>query len=477
MNNGAINSFSINGATVPNWIVRAVGIVAVAAATVTATPTRVAVASAYGDAVAQVSLAPTQTIIARATATAGVSSYLAPHIVYAGKCTATALATGNGSVKRDFFAQAAGDAHATGEALTAQALGSASVSMGSSVVLCRPHIVFFGKSNVIGLASTVSGSGKVTRYCTATPTAGIGYTRGEASIKRASNAYYELDGFVPLATSGCVVSVPQDRIKIIATLGSFEFAECSAQANTFIRYTARSNVSGQSTAQSVNSHKILRGDVNTTAQATATITGTRVALGVVLAQADASHLAIRSRIKYAVACISDATATSIVAIGKRTANGGAIGEAGAESNFANVGTQNKSTASNQAIVTSELVLADYKGMSASFATAQAQSNTPVFGIQHKAGASDIAISTAQLVLGKYKPFGSSFVIARSQSNTPAVGNQNKATVNSTALASAGKAFAFTNSDVLAAAERYMVIDAQSRGMTVPFEDRTMTVTA
>ena len=35
MNNGAINSFSINGASVPNWIVRAVGIVAVAAATVT----------------------------------------------------------------------------------------------------------------------------------------------------------------------------------------------------------------------------------------------------------------------------------------------------------------------------------------------------------------------------------------------------------------------------------------------------------
>jgi hypothetical protein len=164
VNNGAINSFSINGAAVPNWIVRAVGIAAVAAATVTATPTRVASAAAYGDAVATVTLAPTQTVLARATATAGVSSYLAPHIIYVGKSTASAVATGNGSVKRDIFAQAAGDAHATGEALTAQALGNANATMGCTVVLCKPHIVFFGKSNVIGLASTVSGSGKVTRY-------------------------------------------------------------------------------------------------------------------------------------------------------------------------------------------------------------------------------------------------------------------------------------------------------------------------
>lgn len=477
MNNGAINSFSINGATVPNWIVRAVGIVAVAAATVTATPTRVAIASAYGDAVAQVSLAPTQTIIARATATAGVSSYLAPHIVYAGKSTATALATGNGSVKRDIFAQAAGDAHATGEALTAQALGNASVSMGSTVVLCKPHIVFFGKSNVVGLASTVSGSGDVTRYCTASTTAGIGYTRGEASIRLSGTSYYRLDGFVPLATAGCVVSVPQDRIKIIATLGTFEFAECSAQANTFIRYTARSNVIGLSTAQTVNSHRILKGAANNTAQATATITGTRVALGIVSAQADASHLSIRYRIKYAAASDSDATATNIAAIGKRVARGEAIGEAGAESNFPAVGKQNKSVASNQAIATSALVLADYKGMGSIFATAQAQSNTPVFGVQHRATASDIAVSTAGLVLAKYSGAGRAFVTAQAQSNTPAVGTQNKATATSTALASVGTAYAFTNSDALAAADRYMVIDAQSREMTAPFEDRTMTVTA
>lgn len=436
MNNGAINSFSINGAAVPNWIVRAVGVVAVAAATVTATPTRVARASAYGDAVAQVSLAPTQTIIARATATAGVSSYLAPHIVYAGKSTATALSTGNGSVKRDIFAQAAGDATATGDALTAQALGNASVSMGSTVVLCKPHIVFFGKSNVIGLASTVSGSGKVTRYCTASTTAGIGYTRGEASIKLSGNSYYNRDGFVPLATSGCVASVPQDRIKIIATLGSFTFAESTAQANTFIRYTARSNVSGLSTAQTVNSYKILKGAVNTTAQASATITGTRVALGIVSAQANASHLSINTRFIRAAMGEGDATAISIAANGKRTAKGAGIGEAGAESNFPNVGKQNKSTASDTAIATAGVITARIKYAAQSTGDA--------------AQATAIGARGTLILLGR---------------------------ATSTVLASVGKAYAVANSDISAPADRYMVIDAQSREMTAPFEDRTMTVTA
>lgn len=436
MNNGAINSFSINGAAVPNWIVRAVGVVAVAAATVTATPTRVARASAYGDAVAQVSLSPTKTVVARANGTAGASYYLAPHLVYAGKSTATALATGNGAVRREIAGHAAGDAYATGEALTAQALGNASVSMGSTVVLCKPHIVFFGKSNVIGLASTVSGSGKVTRYCTASPTAGIGYTRGEASIKLSGNSYYNRDGFVPLATSGCVASVPQDRIKIIATLGSFTFAESTAQANTFIRYTARSNVSGLSTSQTVDSYKILRGTANTTAQATATITGTRVALGIVSAQAGASHLQIKTRFVRDAAGEGAATATSISAIGKRLAMTYSIGLAGAESNFALLGKQNKSTASNAAIATASLVASRVKY------AAQSTGNI--------AQASVVNASTAIKTLGR---------------------------ATGTSVAFVGKAYAVSNSDTSAPADRYMVVDAQLREMTVPFEDRTMTVTA
>lgn len=436
MNNGAINSFSINGAAVPNWIVRAVGVVAVAAATVTATPTRYATASAYGDAVAQVSLAPTQTIVARATATAGVSSYLAPHIIYAGKSTATALATGNGSIRRDVFAQAAGDAHATGEALTAQALGNASVSMGSTVVLCKPHIVFFGKSNVIGLASTVSGSGKVTRYCTASTTAGIGYTRGEASIKLSGNSYYNRDGFVPLATSGCVASVPQDRIKIIATLGSFTFAESDGTVKSFIRYTARSNGSGQSTAQTVNSRRILKGAGSTTAQASATITGTRVALGKVSEQASASYLSIRSRIKYAATGRSDANATSIAVVGKRSAMGIVTGFAGADSGYPIVGKQNKATASSTAIATLTFVATRIK-----------------YAAQSTGNSAQASVVSAKAVL------------------------KQMALATSTALASVGKAYAVSNSDISAPADRYMVIDAQSREMTAPFEDRTMTVTA
>jgi hypothetical protein len=436
VNNGAINSFSINGAAVPNWIVRAVGIAAVAAATVTATPTRVASAAAYGDAVATVTLAPTQTVLARATATAGVSSYLAPHIIYAGKSSANAVATGNGSVRRDIFAQAAGDAHATGEALTAQALGNANATMGCTVVLCKPHIVFFGKSNIIGLASTVSGSAKVTRYCTANTAAGIGYTRGEASIKLSGTSYYLRDGFVPNATAGCTASIPQDRIKIIATLGSFTFSECIAQANTFVRYAAKSNESGVATSQAVNSYKILKGAVNASAQANATITGTRVALGIVSAQTGASHLSINARFVRAAAGTSEAIATSIVANGKRSANGEVIGLAGADSNYPLMGKQNKATASDTAIATAELVASRIKYAAASIGdTAQA--------------------TTVQAS-------GTLIVLARA---------------NAIALASVGKAYAVANSDISAPADRYMVVGAELREMTVPFEDRTMTVTA
>ena len=436
MNNGAINSFSINGAAVPNWIVRAVGIAAVAAATVTATPTRVASAAAYGDAVATVTLAPTQTVLARATATAGVSSYLAPHIVYAGKSTANAVATGNGSVRRDIFAQAAGDAHATGEALTAQALGNANVTMGCTVVLCKPHIVFFGKSNVIGLASTVSGSGKVTRYCTANTTAGIGYTRGEASIKLSGTSYYLRDGFVPNATAGCTASVPQDRIKIIATLGSFTFAECDGTIYSFIRYTARANEYGIATSQTVNSYKILKGAVNATAQANATITGTRVALGIVSAQAGASHLSINARFVRAAAGTSEAIATSIVANGKRSAKGEVIGLAGADANYPLMGKQNKATASDTAIATAELVASRIKYAASS--------------IGNTGQATSVQASATLIQLAR---------------------------ANAIALASVGKAYAVANSDISAPADRYMVVGAELREMTVPFEDRTMTVTA
>jgi hypothetical protein len=436
VNNGAINSFSINGAAVPNWIVRAVGIAAVAAATATATPIRVARAAAYGDAVATVTLAPTQTVLARATATAGVSSYLAPHIIYAGKSTANAVATGNGSVRRDIFAQAAGDAHATGEALTAQALGNANATMGCTVVLCKPHIVFFGKSNVIGLATTVSGSGKVTRYCKANTTTGIGYTRGEASIKLSGTSYYLRDGFVPNATAGCTASVPQDRIKIIATLGSFTFAECDGTSYSFIRYTARANESGVATSQAVNSYKILKGAANASAQANATITGTRVALGIVSAQAGSSQLSISARFIRSAISTSEATATSILARSKRTTKGATIALAIADSNYPLMGKQNKATASDTAIATSSLVASKVK-----YAAQSTGSTGQATGIQ------------ASAVMK---------VMARA---------------NAIAIASVGKAYAVANSDIFAPADRYMVVGAELRDMTVPFEDRTMTVTA
>lgn len=436
MNNGAINSFSINGAAVPNWIVRAVGIVAVAAATVTATPTRVASASAYGDAVAQVSLSPTQTVVARANGTAGASYYLAPHLVYAGKSTATASATGNGSVRRDIFAQAGGDAHAYGEALTAQAIGNANATMGATVVLCKPHIVFFGKSNVIGLASTAGDVAKVTRYCTANTTAGIGYTRGEASIKLSGHSYYNHDGFVPLATCGCVASIPQDRVKIIATLGSFTFAECNGSAKPFIKYTAKSNVYGFCTSETVDSHKILKGIVSATAQATATIVGTRNVKPTATAQATASYYTIKPNFVRAAESQSDATATVIAANPKRRTFGASIGDA------------------------------------------LASANNPLMGNQNKATASDSGIATAQTVGARIKYAADAIDLTAQATNVKAFGTLKKmGSANAIALASVGKAYAVANSDIAAPADRYMYVGDDPRGMTVDYEDRTMTVTA
>lgn len=436
MNNGAINSFSINGAAIPNWIVRAVGVVALAAATVTATPTRVASASAYGDAAAQVTLHPTQTISAKATANAGASYYLNPHIVYAGKSTATALATGNGSVRRDVFATAGGDAHAYGEALTAQAIGNANATMAATVVLCKPHIVFFGKSNVVGLASTVSDVAKVTRYVSAISTAGVGYTRGESKVKYAGHSYYNHDGFVPLATSGCTASIPQDRVKIIATFGSFTFADCNGTAKSFIKYTAKSNEYGLCTSQTVDSHRILKGAVNATAQATSSITATRIKLPTATGQATASYYSIVPHFVRSANAVSNAFALDIAANGKRRAFGAVLELAGADSNYPLMGKQNKATASDSGVATAQLVNARIKYASGAIDLSAQATNVNAFGILIR-----------------------------------------KATANAIALASVGKAYAVANSDIAAPADRYMYVVADPRNMIVDYEDRTMTVTA
>ncbi len=133
--NGAVNGFSINGTVLPSWVVRAV-VVATAAATVASSePTRTTYATAHGDAAVVVSLTQTHTIQARATGTASVSSSIEPTLKFAGSSTATATATGNGSVRRDVWATAGGDATCTADALTAQAIGESQATAVSTVDL------------------------------------------------------------------------------------------------------------------------------------------------------------------------------------------------------------------------------------------------------------------------------------------------------------------------------------------------------
>ncbi len=434
--NGPVNGYSTNGAALPNWVVRAV-VVAVAAATVAVAPTRITYATAYGDAAVAVTLSQTHTIQARASGTAVAQVSVAPTLKFAGASSAQAASFGAGAVRRDVFAQAGGDATATGEALTAQAIGSAQATCSATVVAVA-HIIHPGRA-VQPCTGTGQGAGDVTRYPVVL--AGFGevvYTRGEASVKRNATSFYEQDGYVPpgLAWARASGEVPQDRVKIIATLGSFTFADSTAAARAFMVTPGRALGTGVTTAQAVVATHIQRPRVNASAQASGQATGTRVVLPQATAVADVIAYAPRGFIRHASTGSGTATATLVQATGKRTTFSWLIANASADlAGITQFGFQHRSTAEATADV-----------------TASARANARFAGRVQDSASASIGQAVATLIQA--------------------------ASVQATlASATVGRAYAVANSEVLAPDDRYMYVPPEPRDMFAAFEDRTMVVTA
>jgi len=433
---GTVNGYSINGAALPNWVVRAVVVAAAAATVANVNQTRITFGSALADAGVVVTLTQTQTIQARSNATATASSSLSPTLLFAGRSTAFAEATGNGAVIRDVFASAGGDATCTAEALTAQAIGAATATMESSVVLAKPHLIRPGASLRYGeLSSSVTGN--VTRY-TLIPTTNFGEAsgRGEASHKIYPNNYFRHDGYVLRAMAGASSQILQDRIVTISTIGSFQFAECDGTSRSFIRYSARSLATGITTRLQASAIHIQRGRVNALAQANITANALRTRQGAAVAFADVAPNAPRARILQASR--ASASAAAVVSVTqRRTAFAAAVSAAQSAVPFAILyGTQHRTTVN---------ALAETTGIGLAF--------------QRFAGTSLSAIAELQArSVDGYR------VAAGSVSTTMA-------------SATVGRAFGLTNSEVLAPDDRYMRVSAEERAMAVAIEERTMMVTA
>lgn len=435
--NGQVNGYSINGAALPPWVVRVAVVAAVAAATHAVAPTRITYAGAYGDAVVNVTLSQTHTIQARASGTAQAQVSVAPTLKFAGASTANATSFGAGAVRRDVFASAGGDATASGEALTAQVIGSATATA-SSTVDATAHIIHPGRSVQLCTAQG-QGTGDVTRYPVVL--AGFGevtYTRAEASLQLSGNAFKYLDGYVPagFAISTANGEIPQDRVKIIATLGSFDFADSTATSRAFLVTPGRAIGTGVITAQTVVATHIQRPRVNATAQASASAHGTRNVLPAASATADVVSYPPRGLIKHASSAAGTAASVVVRDGAKRTTFAWLIASA----------------------------------------SAQLEGITQ-FGFQHRSNA-ETAITTTASASGKALYAGR--VAASIEASVgQAIGTLIQAARVQTTLASAtvGRAYAVANSEVLAPDERYMIVAFDDRVMPVYAEDRTMVVTA
>ena len=436
--NGAVNGFSINGTVLPSWVVRAV-VVATAAATVASSePTRTTYASAHGDAAVVVSLTQTHTIQARATGTASVSSSIEPTLKFAGSSVATAIATGNGAVRRDVWATAGGDATCTADALTAQAIGEAQAFAVSTVDLALAHVIHPGRSVTLCEASSAA-IGDVTRYPTVLLTYGYsGPSWGEASVKRNGNNYFEHDGY-SLATSTATSLVEQDKTKIIATLGTFDFGNGTSGANSFIVYSARATGTATNTPQTVPATHIYRPTASTAGTATGTADATRVVMPTATGLGESITYGPKARIRYASSGAGVMGASVVQALGVRMA------------------------------------MAQQDGATASATLAEGI----VFGMQHW-GATDVGlagVTTQSRADVAYAATGiASLAMAVTLDSTPTLLKFGQVdAVMATALV--GRAYALANSEIRAPDDRYMIVGQEDRAMVVSAEERMMVVTA
>lgn len=436
--NGAVNGFSINGTVLPSWVVRAV-VVATAAATVASSePTRTTYATAHGDAAVVVSLTQTHTIQARATGTASVSSSIEPTLKFAGSSVAAAIATGNGAVRSDVWATAGGDATCTADALTAQAIGEAQAFAVSTVDLALAHVIHPGRYITLCEASSTA-SGDVTRYAVAFLTYGYsGPSLGEASVKRNGNNYFEHDGY-SLATSTATSLVEQDKTKIIATLGAFDFGNGTSGANSFIVYSARATGTATNTPQTVPATHIYRPTASTTGTATGTADATRVVMPTSTGLGESITYVPKARIRYASSGAGAMGASVVQALGVRMA------------------------------------MAQQDGATAGATLAEGI----VFGMQHW-GATDVGLAgvttQSRAVVAYAATCIASLAMAVTLDSTPSLLKFGQVdAVMATALV--GRAYALANSEIRAPDDRYMIVGQEDRAMVVSAEERMMVVTA
>ena len=436
--NGAVNGFSINGTVLPSWVVRAI-VVATAVATVASSePTRTTYATAHGDAAVRVALTQTHTIQARAAGTACASSSSEPTLKCAGSSVATATASGNGALRRAVWATAGGDATCSADALTAQAIGAAQASAIATVDLALAHIIHPGRSVTLCAPSSAA-SGDVTRYAVAFLTYGYsGSAWGEACVKRSGNNYFERDGY-SLATGTATSLVEQDKTKIIATLGAFDYGNSTSGANSFIVYAARATGTATNTPQPLAATRIYRPIANASASASAAAAATRVVMPMATGLGEAIPDGPKARIKYASSGVGATGASVVQALGVRMT----------------MAQQNGATAG------ATLAIGIVCGMQH-------------WGVAHVGLAGVTTQCKADVA---YAATGiAALAMAVTLDSTP-TRTQFAYATGVRAVALVGRAYALANSEIRAPDERYMIVQQEDRAMVVPAAERMMVVTA
>lgn len=444
-----INGFGVNSAYTPGWVVRAVVVAVAAAVPVTTAPTRIVPASVYGNASVVVSLSQIKTVAGYASATSETSAAVRAAQIYSGRVSAVASAAGTAIVYRSVPAFAAGDAGAVGSALANAKLGTATASATATVDSCVAHRIRPAASNRVATLTVAQAIGGVTRYSPVTGNAAA-TGRGEASYRQSGQSYFRHDGYILNARSLCSGSVAQDKTKIIATLGSFDFANCSSASTAFLRYSAALSASGTCFATTLSAARTLAGRVSVGATAAAPpAIAVRVRRASVFDQASAAGVSPRPSQRHSARAERAVTATDIQAAGVRRTFGTAFSEVSVATFGIPLGQQSFGLVTDAAGAVSRAVISLVRTKATASGSA---AGAAVFATQHFAQASGL---------------GSAQVLVRVQISTKA-----QATALSEAVAVEPKSRPTSPAPF---ERRVTVIADGGRAMLLAFENRIMVV--
>ena len=373
-----LNGYSVNGAYLPTWVVRAAVVAAAAATVVTVAPQRILLASAYGDASVVITLTETQVVAARANGTAGVtSSSVTPAVIYSGAVNANAAASGYALVVRVVQASAGGDASATGSALPNAKLGEVLASSASTVVTCDAHRIRPGAS----LQPVVATADPISALVTRSPLAPLVLSatatgRSEASTKLNGESFYRHDGYVLNALASCTPTIDQEKTNLIASFGSFDYATGTGTSTAFVRHRAAASVTGVATIEQAAATRTAKATATGSAVATASVEGTRVRNGAVTASAAATRISITPAQRHAgTSTALTASANYALANGVRQARGSSYAESTAWQQEVFFARQEFGIAGGQAVAYAIVGGATVNGAANGTATATASATT------------------------------------------------------------------------------------------------------